>query len=41
MTTNVARYQRIAPWYDFLDAPFERKRYAALPPLLLTLRAPA
>jgi ubiquinone/menaquinone biosynthesis C-methylase UbiE len=34
MTTNVARYQRIAPLYDFLDAPFERKRYASLRPLL-------
>ena len=24
MTTNVERYQRIAPLYDFLDGPFER-----------------
>ena len=34
MTTNVARYQRIARFYDFLDAPFERKRYSPLRPLL-------
>ena len=34
MTSNVARYQRIAPFYDFLDGPFERKRYNALRPLL-------
>ena len=34
MTGNIARYQRIAPLYDFLDAPFERKRYAGLRPLL-------
>ena len=34
MTTNLARYQRIAPFYDFLDRPFERKRYAGLRPLL-------
>ena len=34
MTTNVERYQRIARFYDFLDAPFERKRYRALRPLL-------
>jgi ubiquinone/menaquinone biosynthesis C-methylase UbiE len=34
MTSNLARYQRIAPFYDFLDAPFERKRYSALRPLL-------
>ncbi len=34
MTTNFARYQRIAPLYDFLDGPFERKRYSALRPLL-------
>lgn len=36
MTTNFARYQRIAPLYDFLDAPFERKRYAGLRPLLFS-----
>jgi ubiquinone/menaquinone biosynthesis C-methylase UbiE len=34
MTGNVARYQRIARFYDFLDQPFERKRYAPLRPLL-------
>lgn len=34
MTSNFARYQRIAPLYDFLDAPFERKRYSFLRPLL-------
>jgi ubiquinone/menaquinone biosynthesis C-methylase UbiE len=32
--SNVARYQRIARFYDFLDAPFERKRYQPLRPLL-------
>ena len=34
MTSNFARYQRIAPFYDLLDLPFERRRYAALRPLL-------
>ena len=34
MTTNVERYQRIARFYDFLDRPFERRRYRALRPLL-------
>ncbi|MFZ2007856.1 MAG: class I SAM-dependent methyltransferase [Stellaceae bacterium] len=34
MTANLTRYQRIAPFYDFLDRPFERKRYAGLRPLL-------
>ena len=29
-----ATYQRIAKWYDLLDAPFERKRYQPLRPLL-------
>ena len=33
-TSNFARYQRIAPLYDFLDAPFERKRYSQLRPLI-------
>lgn len=28
------RYQRIAPFYDLLDLPFERGRYQALRPLL-------
>lgn len=34
MTNNLARYQRIAPFYDLLDLPFERRRYRALRPLL-------
>jgi ubiquinone/menaquinone biosynthesis C-methylase UbiE len=34
VTSNFARYQRIAPLYDFLDAAFERKRYSLLRPLL-------
>ena len=34
MTTNVERYQRIAPLYDFLDGPFERQRYRALRSML-------
>jgi ubiquinone/menaquinone biosynthesis C-methylase UbiE len=34
MTTNFARYQRIARFYDLLDLPFERKRYSGLRPLL-------
>ena len=34
MTTNLSRYQRIAPFYDLLDLPFERQRYRALRPLL-------
>jgi ubiquinone/menaquinone biosynthesis C-methylase UbiE len=34
MTTNLARYERIAPLYDLLDLPFERRRYSALRPLL-------
>ena len=34
MTTNVDRYQRIAPFYDLLDLPFEYGRYRRLRPLL-------
>jgi ubiquinone/menaquinone biosynthesis C-methylase UbiE len=34
MITNLARYQRIAPLYDLLDLPFERRRYSAIRPLL-------
>lgn len=34
MTSNLQRYQRIAPVYDFLDLPFEWCRYRALRPLL-------
>src|ERR1044072_1542581 len=33
-TSNLIRYQRIAPFYDLLDWPFERRRYRALRPLL-------
>lgn len=29
-----ARYERIAPFYDLLDLPFERRRYRGLRPLL-------
>src|SRR5215471_6950888 len=32
--SNFDRYQRIAPFYDLLDLPFERRRYRALRPLL-------
>ena len=31
---NLDRYERIAPFYDLLDLPFERRRYRALRPLL-------
>ncbi len=34
MTPNLARYERIAPVYDLLDLPFERRRYQTLRPLL-------
>lgn len=34
MMSNVERYQRIAPFYDLLDLPFERKRYQTLRPLM-------
>lgn len=34
MSTTLDRYQRIAPLYDLLDLPFERRRYSALRPLL-------
>jgi ubiquinone/menaquinone biosynthesis C-methylase UbiE len=34
MMSNVDRYQRIAPFYDLLDLPFERKRYRVLRPLM-------
>lgn len=34
MKSTLDRYQRIAPLYDFLDAPFERKRYSNLRPLI-------
>jgi SAM-dependent methyltransferase len=29
-TDNLARYERIAPFYDLLDLPFERRRYQVL-----------
>jgi len=35
MTANLERYQRIAPFYDLLDLPFETRRYRQLRPLLL------
>src|SRR5258708_5212410 len=34
MPSNLARYQRIAPFYDLLDLPFEHRRYRALRPLM-------
>lgn len=34
MSDNIARYERIAPFYDLLDLPFERKRYRTLRPLM-------
>ena len=34
MTTGLSRYERIAPFYDLLDLPFERRRYQALRPLM-------
>jgi ubiquinone/menaquinone biosynthesis C-methylase UbiE len=33
-TSNFARYQRIAPFYDILDLPFEYGRYRKIRPLL-------
>jgi len=32
--SNLARYQRIAPFYDLLDLPFEYGRYRKIRPLL-------
>ena len=34
MTSNMKRYQRIVPFYDLLDLPFERRRYRAIRPFL-------
>jgi len=34
MISNFDRYQRIAPLYDLLDLPFERRRYQALRPMM-------
>jgi demethylmenaquinone methyltransferase/2-methoxy-6-polyprenyl-1,4-benzoquinol methylase len=33
-TPDLSRYERIAPFYDLLDLPFERSRYKALRPLM-------
>jgi demethylmenaquinone methyltransferase/2-methoxy-6-polyprenyl-1,4-benzoquinol methylase len=32
--SNLDRYERIAPYYDLIDLPFESRRYRALRPLL-------
>jgi ubiquinone/menaquinone biosynthesis C-methylase UbiE len=34
MPSTLARYERIAPFYDLLDLPFEARRYRPLRPLL-------
>lgn len=34
MPSLLERYERIAPFYDLLDAPFEHRRYRRLRPLL-------
>jgi ubiquinone/menaquinone biosynthesis C-methylase UbiE len=34
MATVLEKYQRIAPFYDLLDLPFEHRRYRAIRPLL-------
>lgn len=34
MTSPLERYQRIAPFYDLLDLPFEYRRYRKIRPLL-------
>ena len=34
MSSNLDRYQRIAPLYDLLDLPFEYSRYRKIRPLL-------
>src|SRR5215831_18354886 len=34
VTSNLARYQRIAPFYDVLDLPFEYGRYRRIRPQL-------
>ena len=36
MTSTYQRYQRIAPFYDLLDLPFEYGRYRHIRPLLFT-----
>src|SRR5215467_1786505 len=34
MASNLERYERIAPFYDLLDLPFEYGRYRRIRPLL-------
>ncbi len=34
MSSNLDRYERIAPLYDLLDLPFEYSRYRKIRPLL-------
>jgi ubiquinone/menaquinone biosynthesis C-methylase UbiE len=34
LTSTLERYQRIAPFYDLLDLPFEYRRYRRIRPLL-------
>jgi ubiquinone/menaquinone biosynthesis C-methylase UbiE len=34
LNSTLDRYQRIAPLYDFLDSPFESRRYRKIRPLL-------
>jgi ubiquinone/menaquinone biosynthesis C-methylase UbiE len=34
MLSNLERYQRIAPFYDLIDLPFEYGRYRRIRPLL-------
>jgi ubiquinone/menaquinone biosynthesis C-methylase UbiE len=34
LTSTLERYQRIAPFYDLLDLPFEYRRYRQIRPLL-------
>ena len=34
MPSNLKRYERIAPFYDLLDLPFEYRRYRRIRPLL-------
>ena len=34
MMSNLERFERIAPFYDLLDLPFEYGRYRKIRPLL-------
>jgi ubiquinone/menaquinone biosynthesis C-methylase UbiE len=34
LSSTLERYQRIAPFYDLLDLPFEYRRYRRIRPLL-------